>query len=96
MVSSGGTVAAATGGGSSVRELRRIDFRRGTDGAGRVVVKLSDPHTPINLKQVGTQIMVDFSDAGLPANLLRRYDTTDFGTPVSGFDARASATARAS
>src|SRR5579871_4484134 len=74
--------SAAPGG----RELRSIDFRRSADGAGRVVVKLSDPHTRINLHQVGSQIVVDFSDAAVPANLLRRYDATDFGTPVTGFD----------
>ncbi len=86
VVSAGGTVAAGSGGGGGLRELRSIDFRRGTDGAGRVVVKLSDPHIHISLKQVGSQILVDFSDAGVPANLLRRYDATDYGTPVVGFD----------
>ena len=30
--------------------------------------------------------MVDFSDAGVPANLVRRYDATDYGTPVNSFD----------
>jgi len=78
--------APAAGGAAGVRELRSVDFRRSADGAGRVVVKLSDPHTRINLHQVGSQIVVDFSDAAVPANLLRRYDATDFGTPVSGFD----------
>lgn len=75
---------AATGGGR--RELRAIDFRRSADGAGRVIVRLSDPHTHINLHQVGNQIVVDFADAAVPANLARRYDATDYGTPVSGFD----------
>jgi len=79
------TVAAA-GGGSDVRELRSIDFRRSADGAGRVIVKLSDPHIRINLHQVGSQIVVEFADAGVPANLARRYDATDYGTPVTGFD----------
>jgi type IV pilus assembly protein PilQ len=84
----GTPVAPVSGapGTSGARELRSIDFRRSADGAGRVVVKLSDPHTRINLRQVGNQIVVDFADAGVPANLLRRYDATDFGTPVSGFD----------
>ena len=80
------TTASAAGGSGGARELRSIDFRRSTDGAGRVIVKLSDPHTHINLHQVGNQIVVDFSDAGVPANLARRYDATDYGTPVSGFD----------
>jgi type IV pilus assembly protein PilQ len=84
VVGTGGTVAAGSGGG--MRELRSIDFRRSTDGAGRVVVKLSDPHIHISLHQIGSQILVDFTDAGVPANLVRRYDATDYGTPVVGFD----------
>jgi type IV pilus assembly protein PilQ len=71
---------------SGARELRAIDFHRSADGAGRVIVKLSDPHIHINLHQLGNQIVVDFSDATVPANLVRRYDATDYGTPVSGFD----------
>ncbi len=70
----------------SGRSIRAIDFRRGTDGAGRVIVKLSDPRTQINLRQLGNQIMVDFAGAELPKNLMRRYDASDFGTPISDFD----------
>ncbi len=68
------------------RTIRSIDFRRSADGAGRVLVRLTDPHTHINLRQVGNQIVVDF-DADLPKNLARRYDASDFGTPISSFDA---------
>jgi type IV pilus assembly protein PilQ len=75
---------AAAGG---AREIRSIDFRRGEGGVGRLIVRLSDPRTPINLSQQGSQIIVNFSDAALPKKLARRYDTQDFGTPVSGFDA---------
>ena len=78
--------AAPVSSSSGVRELRAIDFRRSADGAGRVIVKLSDPHIRINLHQVGNQIVVDFADAGVPPNLMRRYDATDYGTPVSSFD----------
>jgi type IV pilus assembly protein PilQ len=80
------TAAVPLGAAGSVRELRAIDFRRGADGSGRVMVKLSDPHIHINLHQVGSQVVVDFSDASVPANLMRRYDATDYGTPVMGFD----------
>jgi type IV pilus assembly protein PilQ len=66
--------------------IRSIDFRRSSDGAGRIMVRLTDPHTHINLRQVGSQIVVDF-DADLPKNLARRYDASDFGTPISSFDA---------
>ena len=69
------------------RSIQSIDFRRSVDGAGRVVVSLSDPHTPINLRQVGDQIVVDFVGTDLPQKLMRRFDASDFGTSVSGFDA---------
>jgi type IV pilus assembly protein PilQ len=71
---------------ASQRAIRSIDFRRSSDGAGRILVRLTDPHTHINLRQVGNQIVVDF-DADLPKNLARRYDASDFGTPVGSFDA---------
>jgi type IV pilus assembly protein PilQ len=71
---------------SSSRAIRAIDFRRGNDGAGRVIVKLTDPRTQINLRQVGNQIVVDFAGAALPKNLMRRYDAMDFGTPITDFD----------
>src|SRR5450755_1251890 len=87
---SAATPAAPTappgGGAVAARAIRSIDFRRGADGAGRVVVKLTDPHTQINLHQIGNQIVVEFAGAELPQNLMRRYDAADFGTPVSGFD----------
>jgi type IV pilus assembly protein PilQ len=72
---------------SGAREIRSIDFRRGDGGVGRLVVRLSDPRTPINLTQQGSQIIINFSDAALPKKLARRYDAQDFGTPVTGFDA---------
>jgi type IV pilus assembly protein PilQ len=86
VAASAAATGAAVASGSAARELRAIDFRRSADGAGRVVVKLSDPHIHINLHQVGSQIVVDFSDASVAANLARRYDATDYGTPVTGFD----------
>jgi type IV pilus assembly protein PilQ len=71
---------------SGPRAIRGIDFRRGTGGTGRVIVRLSDPHTPASLRQLGNQIVVDFSGAEVASNLARRYDAGDFATPVTGFD----------
>jgi type IV pilus assembly protein PilQ len=81
VVRSSAAIAAA-----GARAIRSIDFRRSQDGAGRILVRLTDPHTHINLRQVGSQIVVDF-DADLPKNLARRYDSSDFGTPIGSFDA---------
>src|SRR6188508_6411 len=77
------SVAAAP---SGPRAIRGIDFRRGTAGTGRVIVRLSDPHTPASLRQLGNQIVVDFAGAEVASNLARRYDAGDFATPVTGFD----------
>jgi type IV pilus assembly protein PilQ len=81
VVRSSAQIAAA-----GARAVRSIDFRRSQDGAGRILVRLTDPHTHINLRQVGNQIVVDL-DADLPKNLARRYDSSDFGTPIGSFDA---------
>jgi len=83
----GGSVASSSVAAAPVmRALRSIDFRRGTDGTGRLIVKLTDPRTPINVRQQGDQIVVDFAGTEVPKNLIRRYDATDFATPVTGFD----------
>ena len=68
------------------RAIRGIDFRRGQGGTGRVIVRLSDPRTPVSLRQLGNQVVVDFAGAEIASNLARRYDAGDFATPVTGFD----------
>ena len=67
--------------------IRNIDFRRGTDGAGRVVVDLSSRDSGINIAQQGQNLVVDFLGTSVPADLRRRFDVTDFGTPVQGMRA---------
>jgi len=80
---SGSSQAAA----AAERTIKTIDFRRGSDGTGRVIVQLSDPRTPVNVRQEGNQIVVDFANTLMPKNLLRRYDVMDFATPVQTVDA---------
>ncbi len=69
------------------RAIRTIDFRRGSDGTGRVIVQLTDPRTPVNVRQEGNQVVVDFAGTLMPKNLMRRYDVMDFATPVQTVDA---------
>jgi len=75
--------AAAAAQATEPRTLRGIDFRRGSEGEGRVVVDLSDPNTSVDVKQQGSQVVVDFLNTSLPESLRRRIDVTDFGTPVA-------------
>ncbi|HET7369363.1 MAG TPA: type IV pilus secretin PilQ [Gammaproteobacteria bacterium] len=64
-----------------------IDFRRGENGAGRVLVHLSDPHTQANVEKQGGNVIVSLKDTKLPKDLMRRLDVSDFATPVSSIDA---------
>jgi type IV pilus assembly protein PilQ len=62
--------------------LRDIDFRRGKDGEGRVVVALADGNSGVDIKQQAGNIVIEFLRSRLPENLRRRLDVADFGTPV--------------
>jgi type IV pilus assembly protein PilQ len=68
--------------GDGKHAVREIDFRRGRNGEGRVVVDLSDTSTGIDIRQQGQNIIVEFLKTTLPDNLRRRLDVTDFATPV--------------
>jgi len=68
---------------SSGRSLRGVDFRRGAEGEGRVVIDLSDPNTNVDIRQQGNTVVVDFLNTTLPDALKRRLDVSDFATPVT-------------
>ncbi len=67
---------------NNVLALRDLDFRRGSDGAGRVVVGLANNQVGVDLRQQGKSLVVEFMRSSLPEGLRRRLDVTDFGTPV--------------
>lgn len=69
------------------KHIRDLDFRRGEDGEGRLIVDLSDPRTDVNVYVEGSRIKLEFSGAALPESLQRRYDVRDFATPVELVDA---------
>jgi type IV pilus assembly protein PilQ len=79
--------SSASSAAPAERSIKTIDFRRGSDGTGRVIVQLSDPRTPVNVRQEGNQVVVDFAGTLMPKNLMRRYDVMDFATPVQTVDA---------
>src|SRR6195952_5729954 len=67
---------------ADVLDLKDIDFRRGTDGAGRIVVNLASTQVGVDLKQQGKDLVIDFLPSSAPPRLRRRLDVADFGTPV--------------
>jgi type IV pilus assembly protein PilQ len=72
--------------GEVTHSLRDVDFRRGRNGEGRIIVDLSDNTTGIDIRQQGRTLVVDFLRTTLPRNLERRLDVADFATPVATID----------
>jgi len=68
------------------RAIAGVDFRRTRDGGGRVIVNLTDPSTPVDIRQEGGRVVAVFKDTSLPADLMRRLDVMDFATPVTTVD----------
>ena len=62
--------------------LRDLDFRRGPDSSGRVIVDLPNNQVGVDIRQQGQTLVVEFLKSTLPEGLRRRLDVTDFGTPV--------------
>ncbi|MCF6362763.1 MAG: type IV pilus secretin PilQ [Gammaproteobacteria bacterium] len=72
---------------ASLHHIKNIDFRRGAQGEGRIIVSLSDQNIPVSTGESGRQIFVEFADSSLAKNLQQRLDVIDFATPVQYIDA---------
>jgi len=66
--------------------LKGIDFRRDSNGGGKIVVTLSDPSIGVDIKEQAGEILVDFLNTSVPSELVRRLDVLDFATPVETID----------
>ncbi|OEC40979.1 fimbrial protein [Pseudomonas sp. 1D4] len=64
------------------KAISNIDFQRGEQGEGNVVITLSDPSVSPNIQEQGGKIRLDFSKTQLPESLRVRLDVKDFATPV--------------
>ena len=88
----GAAAAVASAGVASPDPAKRIDsgirvsavdFRRGDDGSGRVILRFNEEGAQANLRREGDRLFVDIENAQLPADQQRRLDVTDFATPVT-------------
>lgn len=68
-------------------QVQNVDFQRGADGEGKIIITLPDPHTQVDMRKVGDKINVNLKDIKLPEELVRRLDVVDFATPVKEIDA---------
>ncbi|WP_203301762.1 type IV pilus secretin PilQ [Marinobacter sediminum] len=81
-----GSAPRASSSPSRADTLAGVDFRRGKNGEGRVVVDLGSESTPVDLSELGGKIRLTMSGLSVPENLRRRLDVTDFATPVNRID----------
>src|SRR5690554_1753629 len=78
--------AAATSGPA----IRSLDFQRGEQGEGNVIVDLSDPSIRVDVQEQGGRVRLNFPNTSLPDELRVRLDVKDFATPVNFVNASAS------
>lgn len=77
---------AEASGAPAEHSIDRVDFRRGPDGGGRIIVDLSDPEVGIDIREETGEIIIDFLNSQLPTELEQRLDVVDFATPVQSID----------
>ena len=71
-------------------QIENVDFRRGEDGAGRLIVTFDREGVEANVREGGPdQVMVDLRDVAIPDSLNQVYDVTDFATPITRITPRA-------
>ncbi|MGB5601004.1 MAG: type IV pilus secretin PilQ [Gammaproteobacteria bacterium] len=65
-----------------LRGVNNIDFRRGENGEGRVVVTLTETNIPMDINEEFGKVIVKFLSSNLPDRLRQTLDVLDFATPV--------------
>jgi len=87
------TSAAGASGATAIAAGRNaildVDFRRGSNESGRIVVDLSQSQAAIDIRRQGQSLVIDFMKTSLPDVLRRRLDVKDFGTPVQSISTSA-------
>ncbi|EUB76878.1 type IV pilus secretin PilQ [Pseudomonas sp. GM41(2012)] len=71
------------------KAIRGVDFQRGTQGEGNVVIDLSDPSIAPDIQERDGKIILGFPKTQLPEPLRVRLDVKDFATPVQFVNASA-------
>lgn len=100
VLGSGGASAAVAAGGLNAHDpakavpatvaVSKIDFKRGEDGSGRLILQFDGQGASPDLRTQGNSVLVDVGNARLPAELQKPINVVDFATPVQRIDARPS------
>ncbi len=66
--------------------IESLEFQRSDDGEGRVMLSLTDPNVDVNVFSEAGVVKIEFLETTAAEELERRYDVTDFATPVSSLE----------
>jgi len=77
---------SSTSYGSSSNSVNGVDFRRGENGQGRVIISLDHPGVEMSVEQGNNGLYVDLYNTSIPDRLDQRLDVIDFATPVQMID----------
>ncbi|MGB8635536.1 MAG: type IV pilus secretin PilQ [Rhodanobacteraceae bacterium] len=69
--------------------VSNIDFRRGDNGAGKIIIDFSGPGANADMQRKDDQIKVNLGQVRLPGKFAKHLDVTDFATPVRFIETRA-------
>lgn len=70
------------GGSLDVLPIKDLDFKRGPENMGRIIVGLPNNQVGVDIRQQGQNLVVDFLKSSLPQGLRRKIDVSDFGSPI--------------
>lgn len=68
-----------------VSQINKVDFRKGVNGSGQIIFDLTDANADVNFNKTEQRLIVNLKNITVPTSLQKRYDVTDFGTPVRAF-----------
>lgn len=71
-------------------QVSDIDFRRADDGSGRLILKFDRKGASPDLRTENGKVIVDMTNAVMPASLQKPMNVMDFATPVQRINAHAS------
>ncbi len=86
LAQAGVTKFAESGLADRRHSVNNVDFMRGKNGEGRVIVDLSDAGAGIDMRRQGKNIVIDFINTDIAASLERRLNVVSFNTPVLNVD----------
>ncbi len=71
---------------SSINRIKSIDFRRGKEGQGQLLIGLDNSSAAVDISSRGNHVIAKFHATAVAEELVALMDVSDFATPVGKVD----------